>query len=192
MPVPSPAALLAAGLFLAALLEVLPPLGRFVPGQLLVGALAAVAVALDALTLWQLPLLVVGALAGDALNFARAKHHPRFLLGGRGGWWLPGHDVDRLEASLRRSPARTFLLRRFLTKDRALLPLAAGGWGMGWGTFLASAGLACAVWSVAWFGAGAAIAYAMLHLPPAVGIAMLLGFLLVATRPLDAKAPGPG
>lgn len=191
MPVPVPA-LLAAGLFLAALLEVLPPLGRFVPGQLLVGGGVAVAVARDAFTPWLVVAVVLGTLTGDALNFARAKHHPRFLMGGRGGWWLPGRDVDRLEASLRRSPARTFLVRRFYTKDRALLPLAAGGWGMPWRTFLVSAAGACVVWSLAWCAAGAAMALAMRHLPPAVGIAVLLGFLLVATRPLESATPGAG
>lgn len=192
MPAPSPAALLAAGLFLAALLEVLPPLGRFIPGQLLVGGLAAFAVGTHAFSPWQVAAVLLGTLAGDALNFARAKHHPRFLMGGRGGWWLPGRDVDRLEAALRRSPVATFVLRRFYTKDRAILPLAAGGWGMGWGLFLGCALVACVAWTAAWFGAGALLALAMLHLPPAVGIALLFGFLLLATRPLESPTPGSG
>ena len=192
MPAPAPAAILAAGLFLATVLEVLPPLGRFIPGQLLVGLGVAVAVGVGGFTPWLLVAVVLGTFTGDALNFARAKHHPRFLMGGRGGWWLPGRDVDRLETSLRRRPVQTFLLRRFYTKDRALLPLAAGGWGMSWRTFLVCASVACLVWSLAWAAAGAAMALAMMHLPPAVGIAMLLGFLLVATRPLESGTPGAG
>lgn len=177
------------GLFLVALLEVLPPLGRFLPGQLLVGLLAALAVALDAASAWILVATLAGTLLGDVLNFVRAKHHPRFLMGGAGGWWLPGQDVDRLEAGLRRNPVRTFLVRRFFTKDRALLPLAAGGWNMAWSTFLLAAGTACVAWSLTWLTLGAATAYAMMHLPPAIGIAMLFISLLLATRPVDTPRP---
>lgn len=189
MPVATEAWLVA-GLFLVSVLEVLPPLGRFIPGQLLVGLFAALAVTLDAVSPWLAAAAILGTVAGDALNFARAKHHPRFLMGGAGGWWLPGQDVDRLEASLRKNPARTFLVRRFFTKDRALLPLAAGGWGMSWRAFLSAAVPACVLWSLAWLFLGGAVAFAMRDLPPAVGISTLLGFLLLATRPLESGRAG--
>lgn len=178
-------ALFAVGLFLVAFWEVLPPLGRFIPGQLFIGLLAAFAVGLGDFSPWQPAALLLGTLAGDVLNFARAKHHPRFLLGGHNRWWIPGQDLDRLEASLRHNLAATFLRGRFSTRDRALLPMSASAIGARWPAFLRAAVPACLAWSATWYAAGAAIALSFQHLPPAAGITLLLGFLFLATGPVE-------
>lgn len=187
MPAPLEA-LLAGGLFLLAFGEVMPPLGRFVPGQLFIGLLAAFGVGLGHFSPWQPAAVLLGTLLGDVVNFARAKHHPRFLVSGRNRWWIPGHDLDRLETDLRHNLARTYLLRRFRTQERALLPLSAAAVSITWPRFVATAALACLAWTSVWFGAGAAIALAFQRLSPALGIALLLGFLLLATRPAPEPA----
>lgn len=181
---PAPLTLvLAGGLLAVALGEVMPPLGRFVPGQLFIGLLAAFSIGLGHFSPWQPAAVLVGTFAGDLVNFARSKHHPRFLVSGRNRWWLPGHELDRLESDLRHSLVRTYFLRRFRTQERALLPLSAAAIGVTWPRFVATSAVACVAWTVVWFGAGAAIALAFTRLSPALGIALLLGFLLLATRP---------
>lgn len=181
----------ALGLGLVALVEVLPPLGRFIPGQLLVGLAGAAALQLDAFSLWLLLATWAGALAGDALNFARAQRHPKLVLGGRGAWWLPGHQVDHLETGLRRSPWRTYLLHRFLTRDRAILPLAAAARGLPWSRFLPPAATACLVWAAVWITLGAAVTLGGRLLHPAASIVLATLLLLLATRPLGMMPAAP-
>lgn len=183
------AAALATGLLVVAFLEVLPPLGRFLPGQLLVGLLVALAWLLGAFSPWLVVPAFTGALAGDLANFRRAWRDPREGFGGPRAWWVPGHDVDRLEAGLRHAPLRTYLLRRFRTRDRALLPLSAGVVGMPPERFLAASAAACLLWSLAWVGLGLAVGAGAQVLPPLATAGMLLGFLLLSTRPLDAAQP---
>lgn len=176
---------LVAAAFGVALIEVLPPLGRFIPGQLLVGILGAVA------WLGNGPLALVaaaaflGAFAGDWLTFFRAWRNPRLAWGGRGSWWLPGHDVDRLEAALRRSFPRTYLLRRFFTRDRAVLPIAAAAVDASWQRFASVSAVSCLVWSAAWAGAGAGVALGMQLLPPPAAVAIFLTFLFLAVGPVE-------
>lgn len=182
------AGLVAAG-FAVAFLEVLPPLGRFLPGQLLVGLLGAAAWFGDGPLLWLVPAVLLGALLGDALTFSRSWRDPRLAWGGRRAWWLPGHDVDRLEAALRRSFLRTYVLRRFLTRDRALLPIAAGAVSSSWQRFAAASALSCLVWSAAWTAAGAGVALGWQLLPPPAAAAILLTFLFLAVGPVEKVAP---
>lgn len=174
-----------AAAFLVAFLEVLPPLGRFIPGQLLVGLLGAAAWVGHGPLLWLVPATFVGAFAGDALTFLRSWRDPRLAWGGKGSWWLPGHDVDRLEVALRRSFTGTYVARRFFTRDRALLPIAAGAVDASWERFAPVSALSCLLWSAAWTGAGAGLALGMQMLPGPAAAAALLTFLFLAVGPVE-------
>lgn len=180
---------LAASIALVALLEVLPPLGRFIPGHLVVGVLGAVGFALHVHPALLVGAAFVGAFAGDALNFDRARRHPRIVV--QSAWWLPGGDVDRLERGLARSPLPTLVLRRFFTRDRALLPLVAGGWGMAPARFGAMAVLACATWSLTWLGAGYAFAAVTRALPALASVGLAGAALLLVSRPLEQRSATP-
>lgn len=193
MNVLDPAALaIAASIALVSLLEVLPPLGRFIPGHLVVGVLGAVAFAMGAgpgVVALAIGAGFAGALAGDLLNFDRARRHPRLVVAS--AWWLPGGDVDRIERGLARNAFATFVARRFFTRDRALLALVAGGWGMAPARFAIGAFAACLVWAAAWVGAGYAIGLATRALPVAASVGIAAAALLVLSRPLDQRRATP-
>lgn len=180
---------LAAGLALVAFLEVLPPLGRFIPGQLIVGALAGIGVYEGWFSAWLGLAVVAGGFAGDLLNYVRGRRHPKRLFQNQGGWWIPGETLDHLKSGLRHTPFTTYVLRRFRTRDRAILPLAAA-WEMPLLRFVPVAAAGALVWSVAWLLAGALVGLSARSFHPAVTAALLIGFLLVATRPLETRADG--
>lgn len=183
---------LVAAAFAVAFVEVLPPLGRFIPGQLLVGVLGTLAWLGGGPLAWLVPAALLGALAGDWATFFRAWRNPRLAWGGRGSWWLPGHDVDRLEVALRRSFFRTYLLRRFLTRDRAILPIAAAAVDAPWQRFALASALASAVWAGVWIALGAGVALGAQMLPPAAAAAIGLTVLFLAVGPVEKAVPRRG
>lgn len=176
-----------AGLF--AFLEVLPPLGRFVPGQLLVGAVAAGAARSSGSALPLVLAAFLGSLAGDLVNFVRARRHARWVLGGRHATGLPGDALDRLHRRLASNVVGTVLARRWFTGDRALMPWAAGAWNVPAFPYLAVNALACLAWAVAWVAAGFAFAYATRVLDPALSVILAITALMVVSRPFQNHSP---
>lgn len=168
-------------LFLIALVEVLPPAGRYLPGPLLVCAIAGLAAWRDAFAWWQLLGAGLGAIAGDIANYERARRHPRRTWARSTDWGLDTPEARGIERALQASPWRVALTRKLLTRDRALLPLVAGAWGAPWRPFLAVTVCTSLAWGLVWAGLGAGGILALKVLPPlwSMGILVVVALLVV-------------
>lgn len=178
------AIVLALAAFAATLLEVLPPLGRYLPGQLFLAGIALYAAANDAATPWIVVAAFAGALAGDLANYAYARRHPRIEFGGSSHWWLPGHTLDKLDRGLKHGLLQTALRSFFHTRDRAVLPIAAGAHGTPPAKYVPVATLAVAGWTIAWCGIGLILGEAWQRLPDVARLGAVVVAMMIAANPL--------
>ena len=131
----------------------------FLPGDSLLfacGALAAVGILNPWLTVL---LLLVAAIAGDAVNYA-AGHYvgPRvFIAHDRSSFWhrlLNREHLDRTHAFFEKYGGKAVVLGRFVPIVRTFVPFVAGGGAMTYGTFAFFNVAGALLWVGICFGAG--------------------------------------
>jgi membrane-associated protein len=131
----------------------------FLPGDSLLfacGALAAVGILNPWLTVL---LLLVAAIAGDAVNYAAGRYvGPRvFIAHDRSSFWhrlLNREHLDRTHAFFEKYGGKAVVLGRFLPIVRTFVPFVAGGGAMTYGTFAFFNVAGALLWVGICFGAG--------------------------------------
>ena len=138
---------------LLALAESLPGVGVFLPGEIMITALATSVPAI------QTPVLglavVVGACVGDQFNYwlgrligPRLSNSMAFRKLGRARW-------DRALDLVNRHGARAVLVSRLIPVVRAIVPAVAGAATLSPARFTAASVAGSAAWAIVWVGAGA-------------------------------------
>ncbi|WP_141015025.1 DedA family protein [Nocardioides sambongensis] len=165
-----PGALLAG---LASFAEAMLGVGFVLPGEVTVAALAAAAGSGQLPWMWLLVLL--GALAGDQVNYWLGRSLGGRLEGsrlverlGRGHW-------QRGVALIARYGALAIVLSRVLPVVRTLVPAVAGTGRMPWRRFAPASFVGCAAWAAVWVGAGGALALVARWSLPVLGVLALAG-----------------
>jgi membrane-associated protein len=131
----------------------------FLPGDSLLfacGALAAVGILNPWLTVL---LLLVAAIAGDAVNYAAGRYvGPRvFIAHDRSSFWhrlLNREHLDRTHAFFEKYGGKAVVLGRFVPIVRTFVPFVAGGGAMTYGTFAFFNVAGAILWVGICFGAG--------------------------------------
>lgn len=131
----------------------------FLPGDSLLfacGALAAVGILNPWLTVL---LLLVAAIAGDAVNYAAGRYvGPRvFIAHDRSSFWhrlLNREHLDRTHAFFEKYGGKAVVLGRFVPIVRTFVPFVAGGGAMTYGTFAFFNVAGALLWVGICFGAG--------------------------------------
>jgi membrane-associated protein len=131
----------------------------FLPGDSLLfacGALAAVGILNPWLTVL---LLLVAAIAGDAVNYAAGRYvGPRvFIAHDRSSFWhrlLNREHLDRTHAFFEQYGGKAVVLGRFVPIVRTFVPFVAGGGAMTYGTFAFFNVAGALLWVGICFGAG--------------------------------------
>jgi membrane-associated protein len=131
----------------------------FLPGDSLLfacGALAAVGILNPWLTVL---LLLVAAIAGDAVNYAAGRYvGPRvFIAHDRSSFWhrlLNREHLDRTHAFFEQYGGKAVVLGRFVPIVRTFVPFVAGGGAMTYGTFAFFNVAGAILWVGICFGAG--------------------------------------
>ena len=131
----------------------------FLPGDSLLfacGALAAVGILNPWLTVL---LLLVAAIAGDAVNYAAGRYvGPRvFVAHDRSSFWhrlLNREHLDRTHAFFEKYGGKAVVLGRFVPIVRTFVPFVAGGGAMTYGTFAFFNVAGALLWVGICFGAG--------------------------------------
>jgi membrane-associated protein len=131
----------------------------FLPGDSLLfacGALAAVGILNPWLTVL---LLLVAAIAGDAVNYAAGRYvGPRvFIAHDRGSFWhrvLNREHLDRTHAFFEKYGGKAVVLGRFVPIVRTFVPFVAGGGAMTYGKFAFFNVAGAILWIGICFGAG--------------------------------------
>ena len=163
---------------LLALAESVPGVGAFLPGELMITALATSVPGV------QTPLLalavVVGACVGDQLNYwlgrlmgPRLSSSIVFRKLGQARW-------DRALELINRHGARAVLVSRLIPVVRAIVPAVAGAAGLSPARFTAASIAGSASWAIVWVGAGAAAG--SLSAGPLLLVILGAGLLLLARR----------
>ena len=138
---------------LLALAESLPGVGAFLPGEIMITALATSVPGV------QIPLLglavVVGACVGDQLNYwlgrlmgPRLSNSVVFRKLGKTRW-------DRALDLINRHGARAVLISRLIPVARAIVPAVAGAASLSPARFTAASVAGSLAWALVWVGAGA-------------------------------------
>ncbi len=138
---------------LLALAEGVPGVGVFLPGEIMITALAT------SVPGFQAPLLglavVVGACVGDQINYwlgrlmgPRISNSMAFRKLGRARW-------DRALDLIDRHGARAVLASRLIPVVRAIVPAVAGAAGLSPARFTAASVAGSVAWATVWVGAGA-------------------------------------
>jgi membrane-associated protein len=120
------------------------------------GALAAVGILNPWLTVL---LLLVAAIAGDAVNYAAGRYvGPRvFIAHDRSSFWhrlLNREHLDRTHAFFEKYGGKAVVLGRFVPIVRTFVPFVAGGGAMTYGTFAFFNVAGALLWVGICFGAG--------------------------------------
>jgi membrane-associated protein len=131
----------------------------FLPGDSLLfacGALAAVGILNPWLTVL---LLLVAAIAGDAVNYAAGRYVGRrvFIAHDRSSFWhrlLNREHLDRTHAFFEKYGGKAVVLGRFVPIVRTFVPFVAGGGAMTYGTFAFFNVAGALLWVGICFGAG--------------------------------------
>jgi membrane-associated protein len=131
----------------------------FLPGDSLLfacGALAAIGILNPWLTVL---LLLVAAIAGDAVNYAAGRYvGPRvFIAHDRSSFWhrlLNREHLDRTHAFFEKYGGKAVVLGRFVPIVRTFVPFVAGGGAMTYGTFAFFNVAGAILWVGICFGAG--------------------------------------
>ncbi len=100
----------------------------FLPGDSLlfaVGALAATAGSPIQLT-WLIPLLIIAAVAGDAVNYACGRFVGPKVFQWEGSWLLNRKHLDRAQSFYEKYGSKTIVLARFVPIVRTFAPFVAG------------------------------------------------------------------
>jgi len=136
----------------AALVEAIPGVGAFLPGEVAISALSASA---HDGAVWLVLAATVGACIGDQINYWAGR-----ALGPRVGTSRLVRRVgvahwERGTEMMRRYGARAVLLSRVVPVVRTLAPLAAGTALLPPLRFLVASVAGCSIWATAWVVAGA-------------------------------------
>jgi membrane-associated protein len=100
----------------------------FLPGDSLlfaVGALAATAGSPIQLP-WLIPLLIIAAVAGDAVNYACGRFIGPKVFQWEGSWLLNRKHLDRAQSFYEKYGSKTIVLARFVPIVRTFAPFVAG------------------------------------------------------------------
>ncbi len=100
----------------------------FLPGDSLlfaVGALAAT-VGSPIQLAWLIPLLIIAAVAGDAVNYACGRFIGPKVFQWEGSWLLNRKHLDRAQSFYEKYGAKTIVLARFVPIVRTFAPFVAG------------------------------------------------------------------
>ncbi len=145
-------AILAAIIFCETGLVVLP----FLPGDSLLFACGAISMRPDSgLNPWLLgPLLIVCAIAGDALNYHIGKAiGPRVMKSDKSRWLNKKH-LERTHKFFEKYGGKTIILARFVPIVRTFAPFVAGAGAMNYRKFVIFNIVGAVAWVVSMMGAG--------------------------------------
>ncbi|MDQ2820584.1 MAG: VTT domain-containing protein [Pseudomonadota bacterium] len=169
----------------------------FLPGDSLLfvcGALAA-----KGILAWQLvvPLLIVAAIAGDALNYALGDMMRKKAIEARRIPFIKTAHVERTQAFFDRHGRKTIILARFVPVVRTLAPFVAALGSMPYPVFLRYNAIGAVLWVAGLAGAGFAlgnVAWVSANLTPVllglIGLSMLPG-LIAWMRERQRTRTGP-
>ena len=178
---------------LLALAEGVPGVGAFLPGEIMITALAA------SIPGFHIPLLglavVVGACVGDQINYwlgrlmgPRISNSMAFRKLGRARW-------DRALDLIDRHGARAVLASRLIPVVRAIVPAVAGAAGLSPARFTAASVAGSLAWAMVWVGAGAVAgslsAWSLALTVGGVGVLLLARRWLRKRRVPDVAVPQP-
>jgi membrane protein DedA with SNARE-associated domain len=178
---------------LLALAESLPGVGVFLPGEIMITALATSVPAVHT------PLLglavAVGACVGDQFNYwigrllgPRLSHSMAFRKLGRTRW-------DRAVELIDRHGARAVLASRLIPVVRAIVPGVAGAASLSPARFTAASVVGSAAWAIVWVGAGAVAgslsAWSLVLVIGGVGVLVLARRWLRKRRRPSSAVPQP-
>ncbi len=164
-------------ILLVSLLEALPVVGAFIPGDAIILAVSAL-VPTGALGLWPLMIAAtLGAILGDGLSFWLGRHYRESIV----GHWPVSHYprmVTRGEDFLRRHGGKSVFIARFTPGVRSIVPMLAGTLRMRPRRFYVMNVLSALCWGPVHILAGVAIGATLLVLGAVAGrLAVLLAIV---------------
>lgn len=166
-------------ILLVSLLEALPVVGTFIPGDAIILAVSAL-VPTGALGLWPLMIAAtVGAILGDGLSFWLGSHYRESVVS---HWPFSRHPrmVTRGEDFLRRHGGKSVFIARFTPGVRSIVPTLAGTLRMRPRRFYVMNVLSALCWGPVHILAGVAIGATLVVLGAVAGrLAVLVGVLAV-------------
>jgi len=129
--------------FLAALLEALPAIGLFIPGQTIVAIVGFLAYQ-GIVSFWAIALLAsLGAILGDLVGYWAGRRYGVHVIQKRA-------FLDEVNELLRTHPVKTLILGRFNSITRAFAPFVAGANRVSFGRFMFANVIGGVLWGFTW------------------------------------------
>ena len=168
-------------LLLVSLLEPIPVLGAFLPGQILL-ILGGVLVKRGILDFGDaVAFATAGAVAGDFVNYFVGARYGEGLLTRYGKYFFLTPDrLDRIRTLLHRNTGKTLILGRFSSVTRCVAPFLAGSTGIPFVKFLGYNLAGGFVWSLGLVSAGWFFGEGYEIVSRHLGRFLIIGFLLAA------------
>lgn len=126
----------------------------FLPGDSLLFALGALAANSDLSLTVLIPILIIAAVAGDALNYWIGAYVGPKVFKHESSWWLNKEHLDRAQKFYEKYGAKAIVLARFVPIVRTFAPFVAGIGKMHFAKFWFYNVLGGTIWVVAFLVAG--------------------------------------